>query len=31
MATIIDALIVELSLDPKQFTKGQKEAGGRCS
>lgn len=26
MATVIDALIVELSLDPKLFTKGQKEA-----
>ena len=27
MATVIDALVVELGLDPKNFTKGQKEAG----
>lgn len=26
MATVIDRLVVELGLDPKQFTKGQKEA-----
>lgn len=26
MATVIDALVVELGLDPKGFTKGQKEA-----
>ena len=27
MATVIDALVVTLGLDPKNFTKGQKEAG----
>jgi len=27
MATVIDSLIVELGLDPKGFTQGQKEAG----
>ena len=27
MATVIDALIVELGLDPKNFTEGQKKAG----
>ena len=26
MATVVDALVVTLGLDPKQFTKGQKEA-----